>query len=360
MYKKYIRSLLFKGDPEKVHNLTILVGRFLAASRLSWLLRKNFVFRDKILQNKVMGIYFENPIGLAAGFDKNAYLVDFIPDIGFGFIEVGSVTANPCAGNPKPRLHRLVKDQGIIVNYGLANEGVAKVSRRLKGKKFRIPVGISIAKTNNPNIKGEGSIQDYLKSFKAMKELGDYTTINISCPNAGDGKSFEDPVLLESLLKKVNEIRNKKKILLKISPEINRNNLNKIIRLAEKYKIEGFIVSNLTKNRKGLSNNPNLKYPGGVSGKHAREKSNKLIKYIFKRTKGKFIIVGCGGVFSGADAYEKIKYGASLIQMITGMIFEGPGVVSKINGELVELLKKDGYNNIQEAIGSGILKNGKK
>lgn len=351
MYKKFIRPILFKGNAESVHNSLILLGRFLAFSRISRILRKNFVFKNKILRNKVMGIYFDNPVGLAAGFDKNAYLIDFMPDIGFGFIEIGSVTAEACTGNPKPRLHRLVKDRGIIVNYGLANEGANKVRERLNKKKFRIPVGISIAKTNNPNIKGEESVNDYLKSFKIMKELGDYITINISCPNAGDGRSFEDPVLLGSLLKKINKIRNKKNILLKISPDIDKKNLDKILKLAKKYKINGFVVSNLTKKRENLSKDFNLKYPGGISGKPAKEKSNKLIKYIFKKTKGNFVIVGCGGVFNGADAYEKIKNGASLIQMITGMIFEGPGVISRINKKLVELLKKDGYNNIAEAIG---------
>lgn len=356
MYKKFIRPILFKGNAESVHNSLILLGRVLAFSRLSRLLRNNFVFKNKKLKNKVMGIEFDNPIGLAAGFDKNAYLVDFMPDIGFGFLEIGSVTANSCVGNPKPRLHRLVKDQSIIVNYGLANEGAIKIRERLKERKFRVSVGISIAKTNNPNIKGEESVNDYLKSFKIMKDIGNYTTINISCPNAGDGRSFEDPVLLESLLKKINKIRNKKKILLKISPDINIKNLNKILKLAEKYKINGFVVANLSKKREELrlSDDPNLKYPGGISGKPAKEKSNKLIKYIFQKTKGKFVIVGCGGIFSGKDAYEKIKDGASLIQMITGMIFEGPGVIKKINQELLELIEKDGYKNIREAIGKNV------
>ena len=354
IYRKYIRPILFKGDPEKVHNLTILIGRVLAFSRISRILRNNLVVNDKMLKNKIMGIEFDNPIGLAAGFDKNAYLIDFMSDLGFGFIEVGSITANPCAGNLKPRLHRLVKDQGIIVNYGLANEGAAKIRERLKGKKFRIPVGISIAKTNNPNIKGEESVNDYLKCFKIMREIGDYVTINISCPNVGDGRSFEDSVLLESLLKKINKIRDQKKILLKISPDINIKDLDKILKLAEKYKIEGFVVANLSKNRDGLSNDLNLKYFGGISGKHTREKSNNLIKYIFRKTKGKFVIVGCGGVFNGADAYEKIKNGASLIQMITGMIFEGPGIIKKINRELLELIEKDGYKNIREAIGKNV------
>ena len=353
MYK-YIKPILFKQDPERVHNRMLRLGRFMGMSRLSRLLRGMFVYRDERLENNVLGINFKNPIGLAAGFDKNAYLTNFIPDIGFGFIEVGSMTANACEGNPKPRLHRLINDKGIIVNYGLANQGVERIHKRLKGKKFRIPVGISIAKTNDASIKGDESVNDYFKGFESMKDIGDYITINISCPNTGDGRSFEDPVLLEGLLKKIKSQRSKEIIFLKISPDIDKKNLDKILGFSGKYGINGFVISNLTKKRDGLSSDENLKHSGGISGVPTAKKSNELIKYVYGKTKGKFTIIGCGGVFSGADAYEKIKNGASLIQMITGMIFEGPGIIKKINMELAELLEKDGYSNIREAIGKNV------
>lgn len=357
MYKKFIRPILFRLDPERVHNATILLGRFMAFSKLSLLLRKSFVFKDKNLENKIMGIKFENPIGLSAGFDKNAHLIDFVPDLGFGFIEVGSVTAAPCEGNPRPRLHRLINDKAIIVNYGLANEGTERICNRIKNEKPRIPVGISIAKTNDSNIRGDASIDDYFRSFEIMRNIGNYITLNISCPNVGDGRSFEDPVLLDKLLIKIDKIRVSEKILLKISPDINKKDIDKILILADKYKINGFVISNLTKNRKGLSKDNNLKYKGGISGKPTAAKSNKLIRYVFGKSRGRFIIIGCGGVFNGLDAYEKIKNGASLIQMISGMIFEGPGVIRKINEELAMLLKKDGYKNIKEAIGANVFNN---
>ena len=355
MYKKYIRPILFKFDPESIHNLIIYLGRFMAFTKISRLLRVNFVFKDKRLENEVMGIKFENPVGLSAGFDKNAQLSDFIPDLGFGFIEIGSVSANSCEGNPKPRLHRLIKDNAIIVHYGLANQGAEKIYQRLKDKQFRIPFGVSIAKTNDSTIKGEKSVEDYFKSFELLKSIGDYITINISCPNSGDGRSFEDPILLESLLKKIEKVRKNERIVLKISPDINERNLNSVIALSNKYNINGFIISNLSKKRENLSEDENLKYVGGISGKPIRHKSDELIKKVYRKTKGKFVIIGSGGIFSGEDAYRKIKNGASLIQLITGMIYEGPGIVKKINQELVELLEKDGHKSIKNAIGSNIL-----
>ena len=353
MYKRVLRPILFRLDPESVHNRAILAGRFLAFTRLSRLLRYFFVFKSKKLENEVLGIRFENPIGLAAGFDKNARLTGIMPDIGFGFIEIGSVTAEPCIGNPRPRLHRLVQDSGIIVNYGLANQGAGIIHSRLKGRKSRIPLGISIAKTNDPNIKGDDSVKDYLKSFEILKGLGSYITINISCPNTGDGKSFEDPALLEDLLKQISGKKKTEKILLKISPDLEKSRLDAITRLAGKYKIDGFIVSNSTKKRENLAADPKLEHKGGISGRPVKEKSDSMIRYLFQKTKGKFVIIGCGGVFSGKDAYDKIKNGASLVQLVTGMIYEGPAVIKKINKELVSLLEKDGYSNIRDAIGKG-------
>ncbi len=350
MYKK-IRKLLFKMNPERVHDLTIFLGRFMSFTKLSRILRFFFVYKNKILEEEILGIKFKNPIGLAAGFDKNGYLTNFIPDLGFGFMEIGSLTANRCEGNPKPRLHRIIKDKGIIVNYGLVNQGVERVYERIKNEKFRIPVGISIAKTNDSSIKGASSVEDYFKGLNKMKNIGSYTTINISCPNVGDGRSFEDPILLEKLLKKV---WGRKNLFLKISPDLEREKLNKILSLAEKYSVAGFVISNLIKERKGLSKDKNLKFRGGISGKPVNKKSDEMLKYIYKKMGGKFILVGCGGVFNGEDAYRKIKNGASLVQMVTGLIFEGPSIIKKINKELVEFLKKDGYKNISEAIGKNI------
>ena len=260
----------------------------------------------------------------------------------------------PCKGNPRPRLFRLPKDNAIIVNYGLCNDGVEKVVERIKNKRFRIPIGVSIAKTNDPNIKGDDSVDDYYKSFYFAKHIGSYITINISCPNTGDGRSFEDPLLLEKLLKKIGKTN--KTIFLKLSPDLPKERLDKIIKLSEKYSISGFILTNLTHDRSKLKTSKmELEdKKGGISGWAVREKSLDMLKYVYKKTKGKFVIISVGGIFSAEDAYERIKNGASLVQLITGMIYKGPALIKHINTGLVKLLERDGYNNIREAIGADV------
>src|SRR3989344_2738146 len=317
-YKYLIRPVLFQIDPEKIHNIALRFGSFLGKFFFSRKILAFFYdYKNDRLNIKVKGINFCNPVGLAAGFDKNGVLPEVISSVGFGFEEIGSVTALPCGGNLKPRLFRLPKDKALIVNYGLCNDGAEIVCKRLK--KCDVPIGINIAKTNDKTIKGNYSVEDYYKSYQIVKDFADYVTINVSCPNSGDGRSFEDPKLLEKLLSK---IKISKPVFLKISPDIDNKNLDKIISLSKKYKITGFVVSNLTHDRSLLKTENSFK--GGISGLCLKEKSDSLIKYIYKKTKGKFIIIGVGGIFSAKDAYQKIRNGASLVQLITGMIYEGP------------------------------------
>ena len=310
-----------------------------------------------MLEQEILGINFVNPIGLSAGFDKDGYLIDIIPNVNFGFEEVGSVTGEKCDGNPKPRLWRLKKSKALVVYYGLKSEGCEAVAKRLKEKlkikQFKIPIGISIAKTNSKlTTSTKVGIKDYVKAYKEFAEIGDYTTINLSCPNAYGGQPFHEAKNLNLLLAEIKKIPSKKPIFLKIAPDLSEKQLNDIINLAEKYKLSGFVCTNLTKNRKNLKLiDKNIPEIGGISGKAVEDLSNKNISYIYKKTKGKFVIIGVGGVFSAEDAYKKIKLGASLIQLITGMIFEGPQLISEINQGIVKLLKKDGYKNISEAIG---------
>lgn len=351
-YKCLIRPMLFQFDPEKVHNLALRFGSFLGNFSV---FRKSLAFYyyydNNKLQINVKGIKFRNPVGLAAGFDKNGIITKILPSISFGFEEIGSITAKKCEGNKKPRLFRLIKDKAIVVNYGLCNDGAEIIFNRLKNKGFEIPIGISIAKTNDSTIKGNDSIEDYCATFKIMQALGDYIVINISCPNSGDGKSFEDPVLLGKLLKKLG--KPKKPMFLKLSADITQKRLDKIIELSKKYLITGFVVANLTYDKRGLktSNECLSKMEGAISGPLVKEKSNNLIKYIYKKTKNKFVIIGVGGIFNAEDAYEKIRNGATLVQLLTGMIYEGPGLIKEINKGLVKLLEKDGFKNIQEAVG---------
>ena len=212
-----IREIMFKFDAEKVHNFILGIASLLGKTWLTKrILRKFFVYKNKMLNIEVLGIKFENPIGLAAGFDKNAVLTDVLPNVGFGFTEVGSITAEKCEGNKKPRLFRLTEDKALLVRLGLPSEGAVKIANKLKDKKFNFPVGINIAKTNDVNIIGEKAINDYVRSIRLFKDIGDYITINLSCPNIPDKDAFSNPILLAKLLKEVKKVVDKP-ILLKIA-----------------------------------------------------------------------------------------------------------------------------------------------
>lgn len=355
LYKKVLKPVLFCIDPEKVHDGFIHFGKFLGSNPITrWTMHSMFSYSNPSLRQTIAGLDFPNPVGLAAGFDKNANLTEILPHIGFGFAEIGSFTSEPCEGNPKPRLWRLPKSEGLVVWYGLKNEGAIAISKRLQDKKFKFPVGISIAKTNSPDTcETETGIADYVKTYKTLKNIGNYDTINISCPNTYGGEPFTEPHKFEKLLKALNEIRNQKPMFIKLSPDLTEMELDKVIEIAQNHNVDGFICSNLTKkiNRSALSEK-NVPDKGGISGRIMQEKSNNQIRYIYKKSNSRFLIIGVGGIFNAEDAYEKIKCGASLVQIITGMIFEGPQLISDINRGLVKLLRKDKYSNISNAIGT--------
>jgi dihydroorotate dehydrogenase len=301
----------------------------------------------------VCGIEFKNPLGLGAGFDKDARLTQILPSLGFGYEEIGSITGQPCKGNAKPRLWRLVKSQSIVVYYGLNNLGCNIIYDNLLNKKFSFPVGISIAKTNSPDtVDLHDGVADYLKAYKRMESIGDYVTINISCPNAYGGQPFTDKKSLDELLSAIINFKKSKPIFIKLSPDLSKDQILDIIALSDKYELDGFICSNLTKKRDFPEiSDENIPDKGGLSGKVVEKMANEMIKFLYREVGDKFVIVGCGGIFTASDAYKKIKLGASLLQMVTGLIFKGPHVVSEINRGLVELLKADGLSNISEAIG---------
>ncbi len=353
-YQNLLKKILFLNDPERVHDSTILIGRILGSNFITRsLVNLKFNYKNKTLNQNILGINFKNPIGLAAGFDKNAELMKVLPQVGFGFEEIGSVTGEPCEGNPKPRLWRLKKSKSLVVYYGLKNDGCETISKRMRNKKFKFPVGVSIAKTNcKDTVDIDKGISDYFKAYKEMLDVGDYFTINISCPNTFGGEPFTDSKKLEKLLKKIREIPKGKPLFLKISPDLNKKEIDSLIKVSLKYGIDGFICNNLTKNRKNkLIVDENVPEVGGISGLAAKDLSNEMIKYVYQKSKGKLVIVGCGGISNAMDAYIKIRNGASLVQLITGMIYEGPQAISEINLGLVELLKRDGFENVSEAIG---------
>lgn len=354
LYKTIFKPIAFAIDPEFVHDTVSMFGKILGKTRLGQkLIKWMFYYVDKSLEQDILDIHFPNPIGLSAGFDKDAELTDILPDVGFGFAEVGSITGEPCSGNPKQRLWRLPKSKSLLVWYGLKNKGAEFISKRLKNKQFSIPIGISVAKTNcAATVDDTNGINDYAKAFELFKNIGSYTTVNISCPNAFGGQPFTDPQRLDALLSKLDAIETTKPTFVKLSPDLSIQEVDNLLAVIDEHKVEGIICSNLTKNRDNQKIiEKELPTVGGFSGKVVMEITDNLISYVYKKTNGKYIIIGSGGVFSAEDAYDKIKRGASLIQLITGMIYEGPQLIGEINAELVKLLKADGYKNISEAIG---------
>lgn len=351
LYRRIGKPFFFTQDPEKVHIFFIKVGKLLGSNKAAKkLVSALYNFQDNSLSQNLLGTKFKNPVGLSAGFDKNAEMISVMGDVGFGFSEVGSITSLACSGNKGIRLKRIPEKKAIWVNMGLNNYGVDEISSRLKGKSFDIPYGINVAKTNcketaNPDI----AIKDYLDSLKKINLLkNSYVTLNISCPNAFGGQPFTDPSLFERLMNSISKINIKKPMLVKLSPDLDKKIIDKLYKIALHYKVAGFICSNLTKDKSEKS--------GGYSGKSVYNKSNELISYLYSKLKKdklnkKLIIVGAGGIFNAEDAYEKIKLGASLVQLITGMIYEGPQLIGQINKGLVHLLKRDRYKNISEAVG---------
>ncbi|MBD3330777.1 quinone-dependent dihydroorotate dehydrogenase [Candidatus Peregrinibacteria bacterium] len=357
LYKYALKPVLFLFDPEKVHELFLWVGEKLGSYKWAkTFTRKLFRYDNKILRIEIDGIKLKNPIGLSAGFDKDANLQNILYEVGFGYMQIGSVTAKPYGGNQGPRLHRLKKSRGIVVNYGLKNLGVNKIIEKLEGyKNLRFPVSISIARSNHPDTSSiESAIEDYFYSFEKLYEnnIGDFYTLNISCPNVKDRDLFYKTGFLEKLLEKISELGIQKPIFVKMPP-LEWNKLKGLLEVIIKYELKGIILSNLEKDKERL--NLRDKVPGhvsgGISGKPIEKLTNELIKKTYKEYGEKLVIIGCGGVFSAADAYTKIKSGASLVQLITGMIYEGPQLIGQINHGLKKLLKRDGYKHVSEAVG---------
>lgn len=354
-YRLLLKPILFTIDPEKIHDKALVLGNFFGSKKCFRKLTKIcFYYKNKSLEQNILGINFKNPVGLAAGFDKNGKLINIVKELGFGFTEIGSVTGEQCPGNPKPRLWRLPKSKSLAVYYGLANEGAETIAKRAQESFRNLPIGLNIAKTNHEATNEiEAGIKDYLKAWQAVEKTADYITINISCPNTFGGQPFIDPNLLERLLSSIGRINYGRKVFVKLSPDINDNQLDNILGVIDRHKISGIICSNLTHDHSRIDNTEkNIKTNGGLSGKVLEDLSNDLLKKVYLKTNGRYVLIGCGGIFTAQDAYKKIRLGASLVELITGMIYEGPQLIGTINRGLVKLLKKDGFNNITEAIGA--------
>ena len=337
MYKKIILPVLFLFDPEKVHNFTFLLFKiFLNIPFVGFLVQKIYSVDNEKLSKKLFGIEFKNPVGLAAGFDKNAKLYNELSRFGFGFIEIGTVTPIAQPGNPKKRLFRLTNDQGIINRMGFNNDGMHKIATRLKKNK-NILIGGNIGK--NKSTPNDKAVNDYLLCFNYLFDFVDYFVINVSSPNTPNLRELQNTnflrVILDSLNKENLKKSKTKPILIKISPDLSKENLLEIVDLAISLKIDGIIATNTTINRDNLTSK-NINESGGLSGKPLANKSNEVIRFISDKSNGKIPIIGVGGIHSAKDAIDKIKAGADLVQIYTGFIYEGPSLIKSINKALVE------------------------
>ena len=340
------RPFIFSLDPEIAHELAINSLKFNV-------LPKNIfqVENEELLETNLFNEKLPNPIGLAAGFDKSAEVYNSLFKLGYGFVEIGTVTPRRQLGNPRPRIFRLEKDQALINRLGFNNHGSEIVSKRISKNLPNGFLGINIG----PNKETKKKEEDYYLCLSRLALYAGYLTINISSPNTEGLRDFHDQHELEKLLTGINKIRKEKNIskpvALKLSPDINNSEISKIIELIIKYSIDGIIVSNTTdSNRENLTDFQKSE-KGGLSGQPLRNLSTDLIRKFFKDTKGKIQIIGVGGVDSGQSAFEKISVGANAVQLYTGMVYKGPGVVRDMKKELISIIKKENFKNISEAIG---------
>ncbi len=347
MYKLLIRPILFLFDPEKVHHFTFSFLKFVnKLPFVSTIIKNNFTVEHPKLERKLFGLTFKNPVGLGAGFDKNAMLFDELSNFGFGFIEIGTVTPKAQEGNPKKRLFRLIEDQGIINRMGFNNDGVEIIVNRLKNRNKNIIIGGNIGK-NTLSITDEYT-NDYLKCFKALHPYVDYFVLNVSCPNVGSMAKLQDKDYLIELItavqsenKKLSRKSQSRPILLKIAPDLNTVQLDEIIEIVKTTNIDGVIASNTSINRENLKTSKkrlNVIKNGGLSGKPIADRSTKVIQYLADKSNKSFPIIGIGGIHSPQDALDKIDAGADLVQIFTGFIYEGPKLVKKINTAILEKL----------------------
>lgn len=342
LYKYIIRPLLFSFDAEKVHHFsTSFLKIVLAVPGFKSLFKAIYRVEHKSLERKLFGLTFPNPVGLAAGFDKNAELIDELACFGFGFIEIGTLTPVGQPGNEKPRLFRLKDDQAIINRMGFNNDGVEIALQKLKKRKSSVLIGGNIGKNKvTPN---EEAQNDYVKAFHALFDYVDYFVVNVSSPNTPNLRALQEKEPLTNLLTSLQELNQQKSapkpILLKIAPDLSRDELNDVVEIVQATKIAGIIATNTTIDRKKLQTKQSLIDKignGGLSGKPVLDKSNEIIRYISQKTNGSIPIIGVGGIMCAEDAIKKLEAGASLVQVYTGFVYEGPSLIKKINQSIKE------------------------
>lgn len=363
-YSRVVRPILFWLDPETAHHWTVEACRF--GGRVPGIPRAMHALwghSSPELVCHVAGLRFDNPIGLAAGWDKSGRALRMVDHLGFGFAEIGSVSARPSVGNPKPRLFRLPDEDAIIVNYGLPNEGCEVVASRLAKCRSRVPVGVNIVKTNDgPNLSTSDTasiIDDYVRSVSTVQPHADYLTLNLSCPNASDGRDhFSQPGTIAELLSSLASVSIARPVFLKVTSDPDPRSIERLIAESIAFEFVSGFIFNLPPGKPDSlrwKTTPQdwRSMPGAVAGKPVGPLIDRCIAELyFQMPQDRFVIIGGGGVFSAEEAYAKIVAGASLVQIYSALVYEGPAVVQRINQGLTKLIKRDGFSNVQEAVGT--------
>ncbi len=344
MYKSLLKPFFFRYSPEKAHHLTMSLFNFaLSLPLVKWIFKQLYVLKNPKLEKQYWGLTFPNPVGLAAGFDKDGKYIDNLPYLGFGFIEIGTVTPQPQIGNPEPRLFRLPEHDALINRMGFNNEGVDKLVDKLKSRlnskeRNSVIIGGNIGK--NKMTTNEDAYLDYQICFEKLFNYVDYFVVNVSSPNTPDLRALQDKEPLKQLLQHLQYLNFKKEkpkpILLKIAPDLSKAQLNDILEIVKSIKLAGIVATNTTISREKVKNDPLSKEAGGLSGKPLKDQSTEVIRYLRKKGQKDLVIIGVGGIHSTESALEKIKAGANLIQIYTGLIYEGPSLIKKINGALLK------------------------
>ncbi len=361
IYQNIIRRLLFRFESEKAHNFGInLLKHGLSSEFAQNLAYKKFAC-EEFGELERFGLNFKNPLGIAAGFDKNGFVVNQLDSLGFGFVEVGTVTFEPQSGNELPRMFRLPEDKALINRLGFNNRGTPEVCERLKKLNPKCVLGVNIGK--NKNVPNDAAIENYVKSFDLAFDVADYIAVNVSSPNTPNLRELQKAENLEELLGTLQKRNveagreNPKPLLVKIAPDLDEGEIEAIVDIALRLEISGIIATNTTINRSGLKTD-SAKIGkignGGLSGKPVAERSNEVIGQIYKYSKGNLPIIGVGGIFTAEDAFNKIASGASLLQAYTGFVYQGVSFAREVNFGLANLLKDKGFKSLDEAIGSGV------
>jgi dihydroorotate dehydrogenase len=349
MYK-LIRPLLFKTPPETIHSVVTAALKYIVRGKMKDVIRSHYKIKDERLEVNLFDTCFENPVGVAAGFDKNGEIVNQLAALGFGYVEIGAVTPVEQSGHDKPRLFRLEEDNALINRMGFNNKGSGTVAETLEEySEVDVPIGVNIGLSNDVDF--DNASEEYCHTYRQLEEYGDYFVINVSCPNLPGLRSLQEGDKLEEIITTLQK-EGASPLLIKLSPDMESEEIENAVEVADNCDIDGIIATNTSSKRPETLENPDETPEGGLSGEPIKEDSTKVIRLIAEETDTP--IIGVGGVSTPEDAYEKIRAGADLVQLYTGLVYEGPKIAKNINNGLIRLIERDEFASIREAVGADV------